>query len=120
MARTLSARDIAILKKLAPELDDPLCPVSGHDFFSILPPVANHFAADEQDFIDRVKRLSPDELAYLVGLILTGSESVGCVPPDALILFVEHIADVLSLETAENIITIYQTGEPCGEEGAPE
>ena len=118
MARNLSPRDIEILKKLAPELDDPLCPASGHDFFSILPPVANHFAADEVDFIDRVKRLSPDELAYLAGLILTGSESVGCLPPDALVLLVEHVADVLSLGTAEKIITIYQAGEPCeGEEG---
>lgn len=75
--------------------------------------MANHFAAGEQDFIDRVKQLSPDELSSLTSLILTGHESVGCIPPDALILFVEYIADTLSLETAKKIIAIYQTGEPC-------
>jgi hypothetical protein len=116
MARTLSPRDLEILKKLAPELDDPLCPASGHEFFSILPPVANHFATDDLDFIERVKRLTPDELAYLVGLILNGSESVGCIPPESLILFVEHIADVISLEAAEKIVTIYQFGASCEDE----
>lgn len=119
MARILSPRDIGILKKLAPELDDPLCPVSGHDFFSILPPVANHLAADDQDFIDRVKRLSPDELTCLARLILDGSESVRCLPPDALILFVEQVAEIISLETAEEIIAVYQAGAPCEGEGRP-
>ena len=120
MARRLSTRDIAILKKLAPELDDQLYPASAHDFFSILSPLANHFATDDLDYIDRLKRLSPDELAYLIGLILTRSESVGCIPPGALVLFVEHVADVISLETAEKIITVYQAGEPCRDEGDPE
>ena len=81
MARTLSSRDMEILNKLAPELCDPLCPGSGHEFFSILPPVSNHFAADEKDFARRLRNLSREDLEYLVGLILDGSESIGCISP---------------------------------------
>ena len=43
MPRELSEKDIAILKKLAPECGDLTCSGSGHMFHSILPPVSNHF-----------------------------------------------------------------------------
>jgi len=113
MARTLSNRDMEILNKLAPELCDPLCPGSGHEFFSILPPISNHFAADEKDFARRLRYLSREDLEYLVGLILNGSESVGCISPEHIVEFAEYVADTLSFEDAERIIEIYKDDNPC-------
>jgi len=113
MARPLSPRDLEILKKLAPEADDPLCPGSGHDFFSILPPVSNHFATSDTDFLDRLERLSDEDLAYLTGLILDGSESVGCMHPEHVVLLADQVARKISMENAESIIALYTSGDPC-------
>lgn len=113
MARTLSSRDMEILMKLAPELCDPLCPGSGHEFFSILPPVSNHVAADEKDFARRLRHLSREDLEYLVGLIMDGSESIGCVTPEHIVKFAEYVADTLSFGDAEQIIDLYKNGVPC-------
>jgi len=116
MARPLSQRDLEILKKLAPEADDPLCPGSGHDFFSILPPVSNHFATSDTDFLDRLERLSDEDLAYLTGLILDGSESVGCMHPEHVVLLADQVARKISMETAESIIALYTSRDPCEKE----
>jgi hypothetical protein len=113
MARSLSRRDLEILKKLAPEVNDPLCPGSGHDFFSILPPVSNHFATSDADFLARIERLSEEDLGYLVELILDGAESVGCMHPEHVVLFADQVARRLSLDTADSIISLYVTGDPC-------
>ena len=110
MARTLSEKDQEILKKLAPELTDPLCPGSGHEFFSILPPVSNHFSVNNEDFLARIRKLTQEDLAYLVGLILEGTESVSCVRPEHIVLFAEEVADRQSLEQGEKIIRIYAEG----------
>ena len=61
MPRELDEKDIAILKKLAPECGDLTCSGSGHMFHSILPPVSNHFAEDNNDFIE----LHADGLPFL-------------------------------------------------------
>ena len=113
MARILSQRDLEILKKLAPEVNDPLCPGSGHDFFSILPPVSNHFAVSDADFLARLERLSDDDLEYLAGLILAGAESVGCMHPEHVVLLADQVARKLSMETADSIIGLYVSGDPC-------
>jgi len=102
-----------ILNKLAPELCDPLCPGSGHEFFSILPPVSNHFATDEKDFARRLRYLSCEDLEYLVGLILDGSESIACISPEHIVELAEYVADTLSFEKAEQIIELYKNGGPC-------
>jgi hypothetical protein len=116
MARTLSPRDLEILKKLAPEVDDPLCPGSGHAFFSILPPVSNHFAASDADFLARIERLSDEDLGYLAGLILDGAESVGCMHTEHVVLFADEVARRVSMDTAEAIIALYTEGGPCEQE----
>jgi hypothetical protein len=113
MARTLSPQDLSILKKLAPEADDPLCPGSGHDFFSILPPASNHFAVSDADFLARLERLSEDDLAYLAGLILDGAESIGCMHPEHVVLLADQVARKLSMDTADAIIGLYVSGDPC-------
>lgn len=118
MARTLSLRDRAILEKLAPELCDPLCPGSGHQFASILPPVSNHAAHDDADFLHRIEQISPADLTYLTGLIIEGSESINCMRAEHVVLFAEQVAQHISLEYAEKIIAIYASGEACGQEAS--
>jgi hypothetical protein len=120
MPRDLSARDQEILKKLAPECSDEICTGSGHAFRSILPPVANHFATGEADFSERIGRLTDDDLRYLVGLIRDGGESLGCVPPELLSLFLQSVADRLGRREAEELVAIYAREAECGlEEGSP-
>jgi hypothetical protein len=114
MARELSERDREILRKLAPECSDEICSGSGHAFLSILPPVANHYATGEADFADRIGRLSDDDLGYLAGLILEGEESLGCISPEYLSLFLQRVADRLGRKRAEEIVMFYAESGGCG------
>jgi hypothetical protein len=116
MPRELSRRDQEILRKLAPECSEEICAGSGHAFRSILPPVANHFATGEADFQERIGRLSDEDLRYLADLIRDGGESLGCVPPELLSLFLQRIADRLGRKEAEELVTIYAREAEC--EGA--
>ncbi|MDD1669255.1 MAG: hypothetical protein LUO97_05595 [Methanomicrobiales archaeon] len=113
MPRELSERDREILKKLAPECSDEICSGSGHAFLSILPPVANHFARDGEDFSERIGRLSDDDLGYLVSLIMDGRESLGCVPPDYIEIFLMRVAERLGNRRAEEIVNVYSEGAEC-------
>ena len=114
MARTLTSRDLEILKILAPEVADPLCPGSGHDFQSILPPVSNHFATSETDFLSRIERLSDADLRYLARLILDGTESIGCMRAEHIVLLADEVGRRISIETADSIIDLYTAGASCG------
>ena len=116
MPRILSGKDVELLHKLAPELNDPVCPGSGHEFHSILPPVSNHFAQDTEDFLRRIRSLSPEEMAYLVGLILDGSESLGCMPPEDVGALLGHVAGTVSQDAARKILALYESGGECGPE----
>jgi hypothetical protein len=113
MPRELSDKDIAILKKLAPECDDLTCSGSGHMFHSILPPVSNHFAQDSEDYNQRINRLSDDELIYLVEMIQKGEESMGCLPVEDVEAFVLLVHDRLSPEMAQKVISAYEGGGEC-------
>jgi len=114
MPRELSEKDIEILKKLAPEWDDTTCSGSGHMFHSILPPVSNHFSEDTGDFIQRVSRLTDEELTYITGMIETGEESMGCLPSEDVEALVQLVHDRLSPETAQKVIAAYESGAGCG------
>ncbi len=113
MPRDLTARDREILKLLAPECEEEICSGSGHAFLSILPPVANHYARDEEDFSARIARLPDGDLEYLVELILDGRESLGCVPPDYIEIFLMRVAERLGNERAEEIVRQYTEGMEC-------
>jgi hypothetical protein len=113
MPRELTEKDIAILKKLAPECGDLNCSGSGHMFHSILPPVSNHFAEDSNDFIQRIGRLSDDELTYIIDMIQKGEESMGCLPVEDVEALVHHIHDRLSPEMAQKVITACESGGEC-------
>lgn len=113
MPRELSEKDIAILKTLAPECGDLTCSGSGHRFHSILPPVSNHFAEDSNDFIERVGRLSDDELTYVTDMIQKGEESLGCLPVEDVEALVHLVHDRLSPEIAQKVIAAYEGGGDC-------
>ena len=113
MPRELSERDIEILKKLAPECGDLTCSGSGHQFHSILPPVSNHFSEDSNDFIQRINRLTDEELTYLTDIIQKGEESMGCLPVEDVEAFVHIVHDRLSEEIAQKVISAYESGYEC-------
>jgi hypothetical protein len=114
MPRELDEKDIAILKKLAPECKDLTCSGSDHRFHSILPPLSNHFAEDNNDFIERINRLSNEELTYITDMIRKGEESMGCMPVEDVEALVKIVHDRLSPETAKSIISAYESGHECG------
>jgi len=113
MPRELSERDIEILKKLAPECGDLTCSGSGHQFHSILPPVSNHFSEDSNDFVQRINRLTDEELTYLTDIIQKGEESMGCLPVEDVEAFVHIVHDRLSEEVAHKVISAYESGYEC-------
>jgi hypothetical protein len=113
MVPNLSEKDQMVLMKLAPELADPVCPGSGHECFSILPPVLYHFSASDRDFIGRIRRLTREELEYPVGLIRDGGESPGCIRPEHIAFFAEEVADKFSVDIAERVIGTYTAEGSC-------
>lgn len=111
MARILSELDIGILKTVAPECEGLLCSGSGVPYRSILPPLANHYSKDAADFLRRIKLLSMYDLEYLVRLILSGEESLGCVPFNYITLFVENVSERLGEEVASKVRKSYEDSE---------
>jgi hypothetical protein len=107
--RKLKGRDLEILKKLAPEVKDKLRSGLGIEYHSILPPVSMHYAIDEEDFEERMKRLSPDDLKYLVDHILDESECLLCISTEYARIFVDILAENASEETAMQIKEIYES-----------
>ncbi|WP_243671075.1 hypothetical protein [Methanoculleus chikugoensis] len=77
------------------------------------PPLANHYAADLADFWERLERLNDDDLRYLVGLILDGSESLGCVPCGHVEVFLTFVTDRLGRDTALSILQRYESEDGC-------
>ncbi|HPD74984.1 MAG TPA: hypothetical protein PKZ65_02900 [Methanoregulaceae archaeon] len=114
MPRELTEKDIAILKKLAPEFCGTDCSGSGHMFRSILPPVSNHFSEDGKDFAHRISRLSDEELQYIADMIVAGEESLGCLPEEDLDSVIGLVKDRLSPDLAKKILNTYAAGESCG------
>ncbi|MDQ1276504.1 MAG: hypothetical protein QG610_2082 [Euryarchaeota archaeon] len=111
MARILSETDIGILKTVAPECEGYLCSGSGVNYRSILPPLANHFSKDADDFLRRIKLLSRYDLEYLVRLIFSGEESLGCIPFDYFVLFVENVSERLGKDIADQVKKSYENSE---------
>jgi hypothetical protein len=113
MARELDERDIKILRILAPECEEMICSGSGVEFRSILPPVANHYSRDEEDFKHRLMRLTDSDLSYLIEKIRSGEESVACVPPEYADILIGEIVSRLGKEVAAEILHIYETVDEC-------
>ncbi len=110
LARVLTETDIRILKKCAPEFDEGPCQTSGEGFRSVLPPVAMHFSRSAEDFISRCSSLSDEELAYLADLIISGEESVCCIPPEYMMALVDLIIERVGKKTAEAVYFSWEAG----------
>ncbi|HSD56945.1 MAG TPA: hypothetical protein VLB04_02095 [Methanotrichaceae archaeon] len=102
--RKLDAKDLEILKKLAPETK-----ASEMHYRSILPPVSMHYAADEEDFQERLERLSEDDLKYLAGRILDGSECLLCISPESAKLFIEALEKKAPGDAAGRVKELYES-----------
>ncbi|KQC15477.1 MAG: hypothetical protein WCY97_11270 [Methanothrix sp.] len=113
MARKLSDKDVEILKKLAPECADITCSGSGFDYQSILPPVSNHYALDDDDFEERLNQLDIFELKYLSEVILDGSESLGCIQPEHADILVRLLKERLSEDVGEKVRVLYEAAGVC-------
>ena len=113
MPRELSQKDMDLLKKVAPECKGLDCAGSGAAYRSILPPLANHFATDENDFRERLEKLSTEDLQYLLLLIEDGSESLGCVPPHYMQEFVDQVVKKLGEEKARAVFRTYLMDPRC-------
>ena len=113
MARILSEKDIDLLKKLAPECEGLLCAGSGVPYRSILPPLANHYSVDAIDFHRRVSGISAGDLEYLISLILSGEESLGCVPPDYIFIFLNVVEEKLGEDAAASVLQKYEENREC-------
>lgn len=107
MPRELDEKDIALLKKLAPELKEILCEHSKMPYRSILPPLSNHFSTDVKDFERRLRNLEDEELAYLVDMVRDGLESLACVPPEHAEAFILLVSERISMDVAEEIMALY-------------
>lgn len=107
MPRELSERDITLLKTLAPEFTGESCTGSGMPYRSLLPPVANHYALNEDDFRRRINSLSAEDLSYLVDLVMTGEESLHCISPEYYAILEERISDTLGADIARRVAGYY-------------
>jgi hypothetical protein len=101
--RKLNDKDNEILQKLAPEASIPT------HYRSILPPVSMHFAADDEDLQDRLKRLSKEDLKYLAERILDGSECLLCISPEAAEMFLDLLEERMPGDTAKSVREQYNS-----------
>ena len=113
MSRELDGQDIRILRILAPECEEMICSGSGVEFRSVLPPVANHYAKSVEDFRERLSRLNSEDLAYLIGKMRTGEESVACIPPEMAEVLVDVIGSRIGKSEAGEVADIYMTMDEC-------
>ncbi|MDD2438893.1 MAG: hypothetical protein PHD41_01505 [Methanosarcinaceae archaeon] len=105
MPREFSRKDIEIFNKLAPEARGNLkSPAGGHPFPFILRPVSHRFAESAEDFRERLERLEPEELDYLVELVLEEKEDLRALDEDR-DEFLAVVAEKISNERAKEIKT---------------
>ncbi|EHQ36478.1 hypothetical protein [Methanoplanus limicola] len=113
MPRALTKKDISILKKIAPESEGLICKGSGSPYRSILPPLANHYSKDLEDFLKRLEVLDDDEIHYLIGLIYDGSESLGCIPAEYMEGFLNFISERIGEESADSVMKCFEETTAC-------
>jgi hypothetical protein len=104
MPREFTEKDIEIFNKLAPEAGGMLISrEAGHQFPFILRPISHKFAESSEDFRERLERLSPEELDYLVGLALEGKEDVQSLVEEDLDELVKVVTEKVSPERAKQL-----------------
>jgi len=113
MSRILSEHDIALLLKLAPECDTLVCGTSENQYRSILPPVANHYAKDADDFAARLNRLTEEEFVSLIELIRVGEEGITCLPTECAEVLIEQTMRRAGAEAANELYALYEMSIQC-------
>jgi hypothetical protein len=103
--RKLNNRDIEILKKLAPEVENK----PRIEYRSILPPVSMHIAEDAEDFELRLEKLDARDLDYLAGRILDGTECLLCISPEFAGIFLNVLEKLVPGESAGKIRALYKS-----------
>lgn len=114
MARDLSDRDLQILFKLVPELEALQKKGIEIEYMNILPPVANHHSRSVQEFEQRLKKLSVEDMRYLADLVLDGTENTGCLYPEFAEVFFTVAGQKLSESVADSLREAYESGGECG------
>ncbi len=94
MSRDLTDYDLVILKKLAPEMPP------GKRHRSILPPLSKFYASSREDFGQRLEKLIPEELEYLLDAIKNGDECLMCLGPEYRDEFIRFVGRRVSAERA--------------------
>jgi len=107
MVRILSEKDISLLSKMAPEFEGESCSGSGLPYRSLLPPIANHYSLDAEDFKVRLERLPSEDFEYLVDLILSGEESLHCIPPEYYSILEEKITKKMGEDISRKVSGYY-------------
>ena len=103
MARNLSDTDLQIMHKLIPELTEDACSPSHPAYRSILPPVSNRYSSSDNDFKERLARLTEQELEYIVDLIFDGMECLNCVQKSHIGILLQTVSERLSKEKADDL-----------------
>ena len=114
MARDLDGKDLDVLFKMVPELEALLKKGLVIEYMNILPPVANHHSRSVQEFEQRVKRLTDEEMRYLVDLVLNGTENTGCLRPEFAEAFFVLAGQRLGESVADSLREVYEEGGECG------
>ncbi len=97
MSRELSDYDWQIFKKLCPEEKGE------KRYRSILPPLSKFYATSKEDFVERLERLSVDELEYIIKLIEKGDECLTCLLPEYKDAFIDVVGRKVSAERATKL-----------------
>jgi len=108
MARKLNSSDLQILKKIAPELVDNTCRHADWEFRSVLPPVSQHISTSNNDFRERLLKLSDEELNYLINLIFEGMESLHCVKKEHVDALIEVVGEKISKVKAAELLEFHK------------
>jgi hypothetical protein len=103
MSRELNEKEIEIFNKLAPEAGGRLISPMGHPFPFILKPISHKFAESAEDFRERIERLTPEELNYLVELALEEKEEIRTLEPEDIDVLMEVIAGKISPDRAREL-----------------
>jgi hypothetical protein len=114
MSRDLNEADRQILFKLVPELEALQKKGIDIEYMNILPPVANHHSRSPQEFEQRLKKLTPDDMSYLADQVLQGMESLGCLSPEFAEVFATVAGQRLSEAVADQLREAYESGGACG------
>lgn len=101
--REFSKKDIEIFNKLAPEAEGSVTSEWGHTYPFILRPISHKFVESSKDFKQRIDRLTPEELDYLVELALENKEDIRSLDPGDIDVLMDMISGKLSDERTKQL-----------------